>query len=224
MTFVVGQHADALAEEYQVRHARRRRRLPGDLRAALRGHAAARTRWPPRRSASTSWASTAGRARAARGTRSCATRPSARAVHWAIDKRQIVATAMAGLAEPATSLISTGAGRLALGRARGRASTATIRRRPSRSSRTPATATATATACARTRPATSSRFRLVALDEYPEDQTAARMIVGWCRDVGIEPAARAAWTRPRSATRSSTTPTTTSSSGAGAATSTRASC
>lgn len=28
-------------------------------------------------------------------------------------------------------------------------------------------------------------FRLAALDEYPEDQTAARMIVGWCRDVGI---------------------------------------
>ena len=29
-----------------------------------------------------------------------------RAVHWAIDKRQIAATAMAGLAEPATSLLS----------------------------------------------------------------------------------------------------------------------
>ena len=29
-------------------------------------------------------------------------------------------------------------------------------------------------------------FRLVALNEYPEDQAAAKMIVGWCRDVGIE--------------------------------------
>ena len=29
-------------------------------------------------------------------------------------------------------------------------------------------------------------FRLVALNEYPEDQAAAKMIVSWCRDVGIE--------------------------------------
>ena len=37
------------------------------------------------------------------------------AVHWAIDKQKIVATSMAGLAEPGTSLISHGPGRLALG-------------------------------------------------------------------------------------------------------------
>ena len=29
-------------------------------------------------------------------------------------------------------------------------------------------------------------FRLVAMNEYPEDVSAARMIVGWCRDVGIK--------------------------------------
>ena len=29
-------------------------------------------------------------------------------------------------------------------------------------------------------------FRLVALNEYPEDISAAKMMVGWCRDVGIK--------------------------------------
>ena len=29
-------------------------------------------------------------------------------------------------------------------------------------------------------------FRLVALNEYPEDVSAAKMIVAWCRDVGIK--------------------------------------
>jgi peptide/nickel transport system substrate-binding protein len=29
-------------------------------------------------------------------------------------------------------------------------------------------------------------FRLVAMNEYPEDVSAAKMIVGWCRDVGIK--------------------------------------
>ena len=30
------------------------------------------------------------------------------------------------------------------------------------------------------------QFRFVALNEYPEDQAAAKMIVSWCRDVGIK--------------------------------------
>ena len=79
-----------------------------------------------------------------------------RAVHWAIDKDKIVATAMAGLAEPGTSLLSPAQGdwhwevpKDAAYRYDPRA--------PSRSSRTPGTPTATATASARTRPAASSR-------------------------------------------------------------------
>ena len=58
----------------QGRRPRRHRRLPGHLREGPGRGCRAPRRWPPRPSASTSWASTAGRARRARGTRSSATR------------------------------------------------------------------------------------------------------------------------------------------------------
>jgi peptide/nickel transport system substrate-binding protein len=107
------------------------------------------------------------------------------AVHWAIDKQKIVATSTAGLAEPGTSLISTAqgdwhwevpeAGRYHYDpmRAKQMLEDAGYSDRDGDGVR-------------ETADGDELSFRLVALNEYPEDQAAARMIVSWCRDVGIE--------------------------------------
>ena len=107
-----------------------------------------------------------------------------RAVHWAIDKRQIAATAMAGLAEPATSLLSP-----AQAEWRWDVPTdAQYRYDPQRAKQILEDAGYTDRDADGVREDAAGHelsFRLAALDEYPEDLTAARMIVGWCRDVGI---------------------------------------
>ena len=167
------QNADAMVEDYKAGALDAIVDFPATYEQLLAEHAGHDDGGRAGRSASTSSASTAGRARSSKGDPLLRDPSIRRAVHWAIDKQKIAATAMAGLAEPGTSLHLAGAGRLALGRARGRAVPLRPRSAPSRSWRTPATPTATATACARTRPATSSSFRLVALNEYPEDQAAA---------------------------------------------------
>jgi len=107
------------------------------------------------------------------------------AVHWAIDKKKIVATSMAGLAEPGTSLISVAQGawhwdvpedgqfRYDPVRAKRMLEDAGYSDRNGDGVRENATGH-------------ELSFRLVALSEYPEDQAAAKMIVSWCRDVGIE--------------------------------------
>ena len=107
------------------------------------------------------------------------------AVHWAIDKQKIVATSMAGLAEPGTSLISTAQGdwhwevpeagqyRYDPTRAKQMLEDAGYSDRDSDGVREDAAGD-------------ELSFRLVALNEYPEDQAAAKMIVSWCHDVGIE--------------------------------------
>jgi peptide/nickel transport system substrate-binding protein len=107
------------------------------------------------------------------------------AVHWAIDKQKIVATSMAGLAEPGTSLISTAQGdwhwdvpedgqyRYDPVRAKRMLEDAGYSDRDGDGVR-------------ETAGGDELSFRLVALNEYPEDQAAAKMIVSWCRDVGIE--------------------------------------
>jgi peptide/nickel transport system substrate-binding protein len=107
------------------------------------------------------------------------------AVHWAIDKQKIVATSMAGLAEPGTSLISTAQGdwhwevpkagqyRYDPVRAKRMLEDAGYSDRDGDGVRENAAGD-------------ELSFRLVALNEYPEDQAAAKMIVSWCGDVGIE--------------------------------------
>jgi peptide/nickel transport system substrate-binding protein len=108
-----------------------------------------------------------------------------RAVHWAIDKDRIVATAMAGLADPGTSLISPAQGdwhwevpeagryRYDPHRARQILEDAGYPDRDGDGVREDAAGR-------------QLSFRLTALTEYPADQEAARMIAAWCRDVGIE--------------------------------------
>ena len=168
----------------------RRGRLPGDLRAALRRDARHDAPWRRRRSASTSSASTAGRARAARATRCCATRPSGAPSTGPSTSARSSATAMAGLAEPGHVAALAGAGGLALGGAGGRA----VPLRPRRAKQIledAGYADRDGDGVREDVDGDKLSFRLVALDEYPEDQVAARMIVGWCRDVGIQPPARA---------------------------------
>ena len=107
-----------------------------------------------------------------------------RAVHWAIDERQIAATAMAGLAEPATSLLSPAQAdwRWEVPEA------AQYRYDPQRAKQIledAGYADRDGDGVREDAAGDELSFRLVAFDEYPEDQIAARMIVGWCRDVGI---------------------------------------
>ena len=107
-----------------------------------------------------------------------------RAVHWAIDKRQIAATAMAGLAEPARSLLSPAQADWHWDVPEA----AQYRYDPQLAKQILDDAGYTdqdADGVREDAAGDELSFRLVALDEYPEDQTAARMIVGWCRDVGI---------------------------------------
>ncbi len=108
-----------------------------------------------------------------------------RAVHWAIDKDRIVATAMAGLAEPGTSLLSPAQGdwhwevpedglyRYDPRRAKQILEDTGYSDRDGDGVREDAAGR-------------KLSFRLAALTEYPADQEAARMIAAWCLDVGIE--------------------------------------
>jgi peptide/nickel transport system substrate-binding protein len=108
-----------------------------------------------------------------------------RAVHWAIDKDRIAASAMAGLAETGSSLISPAQGdwHWAVPDA------ALYRHDPQRAKQLLEDAGYTDSDADGVREDAAGRrlsFRFTALTEYPADQEAARMIAGWCRDVGIE--------------------------------------
>ena len=108
-----------------------------------------------------------------------------RAVHWAIDKEKLVATATAGLAVPGTSLLSPAQ----LGWRWEVPEAGQYRYDPLRAKRILEDAGYADRDGDGVREDAAGHplsFRLVALTEYPEDQAAARMIVRWCRDVGIE--------------------------------------
>ena len=106
-------------------------------------------------------------------------------MHWAIDKEKIVATSMAGLAEP---------GSVAHLRAQGDwhwevPEAGRYRYDPIRAKHMLEDAGYSdrdGDGVRETADGDELSFRLVALNEYPEDQAAAKMIVSWCRDVGIE--------------------------------------
>jgi peptide/nickel transport system substrate-binding protein len=108
-----------------------------------------------------------------------------RAVHWAIDKDKIVASAMAGLAEPGTSLLSPAQGAWHWEVP----DNGLYHYDPQRAKQILEDAGYTDRDADGVREDAAGRklsFRLTALSEYPADQEAARMIAGWCRDVGIE--------------------------------------
>jgi peptide/nickel transport system substrate-binding protein len=108
-----------------------------------------------------------------------------RAVHWAIDDDKIVATAMAGLAVPGGSVISPAQSEWYWEVPE----TAQYSYDPRRAKQILEDAGYTDRDADGIREDAAGHklsFRLVALTEYPADQEAARMIVGWCRDVGID--------------------------------------
>ena len=80
--------------------------FPATYEQRLRRHAGDVDAWPLRPSASTSSAFNCWHSPRSKGDPLLRDASIRQAVHWAIDKRQIAATAMAGLAVPATSLIS----------------------------------------------------------------------------------------------------------------------
>ena len=108
-----------------------------------------------------------------------------RAVHWAIDKEKIDATSMAGQAVPGTSLLSPAEGawhwdvpaadqyRYDPEKAKQLLEDAGYTDRDGDGVRENAGGD-------------KLEFRLAALNEYPEDLAAAKMIVSWCRDIGIK--------------------------------------
>ena len=108
-----------------------------------------------------------------------------RAVHWAIDTEKLVAAAAAGLAVPGTSLLSPAQ----LGWRWEVPEAAQYRYDPVRAKRILEDAGYADRDGDGVREDAASRplsFRLVAFTEHPEEQAAARMIVRWCRDVGVE--------------------------------------
>jgi len=183
VTFIVGQQADALAEEYRsgtldavadfpATYEQRYAGMPGTHTVAAPAvgfHELGFNCWDSPRS---------------KGNPLLRDASIRRAVHWAIDKRQITETAMAGLVEPATSLISTAQADWHWDVPKD----AQYRYDPQRAKQILEDAGYTDRDADGVREDAAGHelsFRLAALDEYPEDQTAARMIVGWCRDVGI---------------------------------------
>jgi len=107
-----------------------------------------------------------------------------RAVHWAIDDDKIVASAMAGLAVPGGSVVSPAQGDWYWEVPEN----ARYSYDPQRAKQMLEDAGYSDRDADGIREDAAGRklsFRLAALTEYPADQEAARMIVGWCRDVGI---------------------------------------
>jgi peptide/nickel transport system substrate-binding protein len=108
-----------------------------------------------------------------------------RAVHWAVDDDKIVATAMAGLAVPGGSVVSPAQSEWYWEVPEG----ARYTYDPQRAKQILEDAGYSDRDADGIREDAAGRklsFRLAALSEYPADQEAARMIVGWCRDVGID--------------------------------------
>jgi peptide/nickel transport system substrate-binding protein len=108
-----------------------------------------------------------------------------RAVHWAIDDDKIVATAMAGLAVPGGSVVSPAQSEWYWDVPEN----ARYSFDPERAKQILEDAGYSDRDADGIREDAAGRklsFRLAALTEYPADQVAARMIVGWCRDVGVD--------------------------------------
>jgi len=107
------------------------------------------------------------------------------AVHWAIDKKSINATSMAGLAVPGTSVISP-----AQDIWHWKVPEADqYKYDPEKAKQILADAGYTDSDGDGIRENAKGKkldFRFVALNEYPEDQPAAKMIVSWCDDIGIK--------------------------------------
>ena len=107
------------------------------------------------------------------------------AVHWAIDKEKINATSMAGQAVPGTSLLST-----AQGDWHWEVPAADqYRYEPEKAKQILEDAGYADTDGDGVRENAKGEkleFRFVALNEYPEDQAAAKMILSWCRDIGVK--------------------------------------
>jgi len=107
------------------------------------------------------------------------------AVHWAIDKKSINATSMAGLAVPGTSLISPVQGIWHWEVPQADQYTYD----PEKAKQILEDAGYTDSDGDSIRENAKGKkldFRFVALNEYPEDQAAAKMIVSWCDDIGIK--------------------------------------
>ncbi len=107
------------------------------------------------------------------------------AVHWAIDKEALNATSMAGQAVPGTSLISTAQGEWHWDVPKADQYSYD----PEKAKQILEDAgysDADGDGVRENAAGKKLEFRIVALNEYPEDQAAARMIVSWCRDVGIK--------------------------------------
>jgi peptide/nickel transport system substrate-binding protein len=108
-----------------------------------------------------------------------------RAVHWAIDQEKIVATAMAGLAVPGGSVVSPAQGEWYWEVPKDARYTYDPRR-AKQILEDAGYADRDADGIREDAAGRKLSFRLAALTEYPADQEAARMIAGWCRDVGID--------------------------------------
>ncbi len=107
-----------------------------------------------------------------------------RAVHWAIDTKKLAETVMAGQAVPGSSLLSPAQSdwRWDVPEA------AQYRYDPQRAKQILDDAGYTdgdADGVREDDGGEELSFRIAAPSEYPEDQAAARMIVRWCRDIGI---------------------------------------
>jgi peptide/nickel transport system substrate-binding protein len=108
-----------------------------------------------------------------------------RALAWAIDRDKIGAATMEGLAVPGTSLISPVQGRWHLTVPAAHEVTYD----PERARRILADAGFLDRDGDGVREDAEGKrldFRLVTLDEYPEDQAAGKMIVSWCADIGVK--------------------------------------
>ena len=107
------------------------------------------------------------------------------AIAWAIDRDKINATATAGLAAPGTSLISPVQGLWHWTVPAGRK----VAYDPQRAEQILDDAGYTDHDGDGVRENAAGKqldFRLVTLDEYPEDQAAGKMIVSWCADIGVK--------------------------------------
>jgi peptide/nickel transport system substrate-binding protein len=184
LTFVLGRDSGSLLEDYRA----------GRLDAVTGYPAALRDAYAAVRGSTTVAAPSFGfhelgfncwRSARSRGNPLLRDASIRRAVHWAIDVDEIVAGAMAGLAEPGGSVISPAQTEWYWEVPEG----ARYTYDPQRAKQILEDAGYGDRDADGVREDAAGRklsFRLVAPTARPADQEAARMIVGWCRDVGIE--------------------------------------
>ncbi|HTX71086.1 MAG TPA: ABC transporter substrate-binding protein [Thermoleophilia bacterium] len=184
LTFVIGRDSASLLEDYRAGKLDAVTDFPATLQPAYAGVRGSRTVAAPaigfHELGFNCWQSTT-----SKGNPLLRDASIRRAVHWAIDDQKIVATAMAGLAVPGGSVISPAQGEWFWEVPKD----AQYTYDPQRAKQILEDAGYSDRDADGVREDAAGRklsFRLVALTEYPADQEAARMIVGWCRDVGID--------------------------------------